>query len=114
MTPFTNLVLSDNTCNHVCAKPHPEEEALSIRERCAVSLGSEHAKGHRGREALAFDPETIGRKKYNSANAALRRACDRLWRRELIIMRHATQRLVFWFGAGDYERTAIGLTQGRV
>jgi hypothetical protein len=61
-------------------------------------------------DALAFDPDAIGRQKYNAANAALRRACDRLWKRRLIVMRRVADQS-HWFSTTYYERTAIGLTK---
>jgi hypothetical protein len=61
--------------------------------------------------ALAFDPQAIGPSHYNSAQASLRRTCDRLAARGLI-----------WEAAGQshglhrdfYERSSIGLTEAGV
>jgi hypothetical protein len=46
-------------------------------------------------EAVAFDPEEVGRRRYNVAQAALRRACSRLQNRELIAIRGGQQVSLF-------------------
>jgi hypothetical protein len=59
-------------------------------------------------DGLAFSPEQIGKARYNSAQAALRRACARLGARKLV-REQAGQRT--GLNVGFYNRTAIGLTE---
>jgi hypothetical protein len=63
-------------------------------------------------DAMAFSPTEIGESRYRSAQASLRRACDRLASRDLI-QRYAGQshdatEISF------YERSRIGLTEAGV
>lgn len=60
-------------------------------------------------DGLAFSVEQIGRNRYNSAQASIRRACDRLAARKLIALRagQATSPLQFTV----YDRAGIGLTE---
>ena len=57
--------------------------------------------------ALAFSPEQIGKARYNSAHAALRRACERLRERDLIRIRSGQASLNY---RRYYERTGVALT----
>jgi hypothetical protein len=59
-------------------------------------------------DALAFSPEQIGKARYQSAQAALRRACIRLKARGLIWER-AGQRI--GLSISFYDRSGIGLTE---
>ena len=59
-------------------------------------------------DAIAFDPDAIGRARYNSAQAALRRACSRLEERTLIAARSGYTRGLFF---EPYNRAGIGLRE---
>jgi hypothetical protein len=59
-------------------------------------------------DGLAFSPEQIGQPRYNSAQAALRRACTRLRARKLIWQRAGQ---VTGLYLSFYERSGIGLTE---
>jgi hypothetical protein len=63
-------------------------------------------------DAIAFDPDLIGRHRYNVAQAALRRACSRLWDRRLIVMRSGRWDRLGW--SHVYVRSGIGLTDAGV
>jgi quercetin dioxygenase-like cupin family protein len=58
--------------------------------------------------ALAFDPEAIGKRRYAVAQAALRRACERLHKRKLIVRDCVGSHGLVW---GLYRRAGIGLTE---
>jgi hypothetical protein len=60
-------------------------------------------------DGLAFSPDEIGRSRYNSAQAALRRACSRLYARKLIATRAGQSQNTLFFNV--YNRTGIGLTE---
>jgi hypothetical protein len=62
-------------------------------------------------DARAFSPEKIGKRKYNAAQAALRRACTRLAARGLIATRSGQSRALFW---DVYKRSGIGLTESGI
>ena len=64
-------------------------------------------------EALAFSVEEIGARRYNAAQASLRRACERLMARRLIdIWSGQFGGSVSIFIRNDiYNRTGIGLTE---
>jgi hypothetical protein len=62
-------------------------------------------------DALAFAPDEIGRGRYNTAQAALRRACHRLAERNLVVEYSGQSSLL---RRGFYQRSGIGLTQSGV
>jgi hypothetical protein len=62
-------------------------------------------------DGIAFDPDLIGRHRYNVAQAGLRRACSRLWDRRLIVMRSGRSDSL---DSHIYIRSGIGLTDDGV
>jgi hypothetical protein len=60
-------------------------------------------------DGLAFSPDEIGRSRYNSAQAALRRACSRLYARKLIATRAGQSQNTLFLHV--YDRSGIGLTE---
>ena len=55
--------------------------------------------------------QAIGKARYNNAQASLRRACDRLYKRELVTPQRGQSHGLHW---ALFERTGIGLTEAGV
>jgi hypothetical protein len=62
-------------------------------------------------DALAFSIKEIGKQRYNNAQAAIRRACNRLYARGLIELRAGQTHTLF---IGTYERSGICLKEAGI